>query len=64
MKGFFPLAIEAARQFEAGQLRAPLIILATADEESSRITSYNVCYTKLLRQKHLLIWDKSAPYLF
>ncbi len=35
MKGFFPLAIEAARQFEAGQLRAPLIILATADEESS-----------------------------
>lgn len=35
MKGFFPLAIEAARRFEARQLRTPLIILATADEESS-----------------------------
>lgn len=35
MKGFFALAIEAARQFDAGQLKQPLIILATADEESS-----------------------------
>jgi len=35
MKGFFALAIEAARQFEAEQLKQPLIILATADEESS-----------------------------
>ncbi|MFO7592702.1 MAG: acetylornithine deacetylase [Pseudomonadota bacterium] len=35
MKGFFALAIEAARQFEANQLKHPLIILATADEESS-----------------------------
>lgn len=38
MKGFFPIAIEAARKF-AGQkqqpLQQPLIILATADEESS-----------------------------
>jgi acetylornithine deacetylase len=35
MKGFFPLAIEAARRFRAQDLRHPLIILATADEESS-----------------------------
>lgn len=35
MKGFFPLAIEAARRFGADDLRRPLIILATADEESS-----------------------------
>ena len=35
MKGFFALAIEAARQFQAEQLQQPLIILATADEESS-----------------------------
>ncbi len=35
MKGFFPLAIAAAQQF-AGQVpTAPLVILATADEESS-----------------------------
>jgi len=35
MKSFFALAMEAAQQFEAGKLSAPLILLATADEESS-----------------------------
>ncbi len=35
MKGFFPIAIEAASTFSATQLKQPLIILATADEESS-----------------------------
>ncbi|NHN37106.1 acetylornithine deacetylase [Pseudomaricurvus alcaniphilus] len=35
MKGFFPVAIEAARAFADKPLRQPLIILATADEESS-----------------------------
>jgi acetylornithine deacetylase len=35
MKSFFALAIEAARQFDANKLKAPLIFLATADEESS-----------------------------
>ncbi len=35
MKGFFPLAIEAAKAFVDQKLQQPLIILATADEESS-----------------------------
>jgi acetylornithine deacetylase len=35
MKGFFPLVIEAVRGIDAGRLQAPLIVLATADEESS-----------------------------
>lgn len=35
MKGFFGAALHAASRFEAGQLREPLILLATADEESS-----------------------------
>ncbi|WP_438951007.1 acetylornithine deacetylase [Porticoccus sp.] len=35
MKGFFPLVIEAARQFSTQTLQQPLIVLATADEESS-----------------------------
>jgi acetylornithine deacetylase len=35
MKAFFALAIEAARDLRASELSAPLIILATADEESS-----------------------------
>jgi acetylornithine deacetylase len=35
MKGFFALAIEAAKYFLDQPLKQPLIILATADEESS-----------------------------
>lgn len=35
MKGFFPVAIEAAKAFIDTPLQQPLIILATADEESS-----------------------------
>jgi acetylornithine deacetylase len=35
MKGFFPLVIHAAQQFTNTSLQNPLIILATADEESS-----------------------------
>ena len=35
MKGFFAFALEAARAFSDATLRQPLILLATADEESS-----------------------------
>jgi acetylornithine deacetylase len=35
MKGFFPLAIAAASAFSAADLKKPLMLLATADEESS-----------------------------
>ena len=35
MKGFFPLAIEAAWRACAAEFREPLVILATADEESA-----------------------------
>ncbi len=35
MKGFFAVAIEAVRQYTAKDLRQPIILLATADEESS-----------------------------
>ena len=35
MKGFFPLAIEAARAVTGKALQQPLIVLATADEETS-----------------------------
>ncbi|MDB2384506.1 acetylornithine deacetylase [Endozoicomonas sp.] len=35
MKGFFVLAMEAAKDFLSAPLKSPLIILATADEESS-----------------------------
>lgn len=35
MKGFFPVVLRAAQAFRADQLREPLTIVATADEEST-----------------------------
>lgn len=35
MKGFFPVVLAAAQQFANARLQQPLIVLATADEESS-----------------------------
>lgn len=35
MKGFFPLVMEAAKAFKDETLQQPLIVLATADEETS-----------------------------
>lgn len=35
MKSFFALAIEAAKHYQAKDLKEPLILIATADEESS-----------------------------
>ena len=34
MKGFFPLVLEAVRELDPATLRHPLVVLATADEES------------------------------
>jgi acetylornithine deacetylase len=35
MKGFFPIIVEALRQLEGAELTQPLVVIATADEESS-----------------------------
>ncbi|MBX3248758.1 MAG: acetylornithine deacetylase [Myxococcales bacterium] len=35
MKGFFGAALHAAQRFSAGQLREPLVLIGTADEEST-----------------------------
>lgn len=35
MKGFFPVALAAIEQFKSSKLQQPIIVLATADEESS-----------------------------
>ena len=37
MKAFFALAIEAVRELRAGDLEQPLVLLATADEESGML---------------------------
>ncbi len=35
MKGFFPLVMEAVKEFKSAAFKQPLIVLATADEETS-----------------------------
>ena len=46
MKGFFAVVIEAVRELPLDQLKQPLVILATADEESS------MCGAKSLTELH------------
>ena len=46
MKGFFAVVLEALREIDLGRLKNPLILLATADEESS------MCGAKALLETH------------
>lgn len=46
MKGFFAVVLDAIRDIDLARLRHPLILLATADEESS------MCGAKSLRDTH------------
>lgn len=46
MKGFFAVALDAIRDLDLARLRHPLILIATADEESS------MCGAKALRDTH------------
>lgn len=48
MKCFLAIAIEAARRFSAADLRRPLTILATADEESSMHGAKALCQRERL----------------
>ncbi|HMZ71449.1 MAG TPA: acetylornithine deacetylase [Pseudomonadales bacterium] len=60
MKGFFPLAIEAARQFAGQKLNAPLIILATADEESSMCGARQLVALGRPRGRHAVIGEPTG----
>lgn len=57
MKGFFPIAIEAARRFSSKKLAAPLIILATADEESSMCGARQLVELGRPRGRHAVIGE-------
>jgi acetylornithine deacetylase len=60
MKGFFPLVIEAARRFRAAELRHPLIVLATADEESSMEGARALVRAGRPRARHALIGEPTG----
>ncbi|MEJ2439292.1 MAG: acetylornithine deacetylase [Gammaproteobacteria bacterium] len=60
MKSFFALAMEAARQFDAGKLRAPLILLATADEESSMEGAMSLVAADKPKAKYAIVGEPTG----
>ncbi|MDX2350199.1 MAG: acetylornithine deacetylase [Porticoccus sp.] len=60
MKGFFPLAIEAAKTFLNQPLQQPLIILATADEESSMMGAQALAEAGKPKARYALIGEPTG----
>ncbi len=60
MKGFFPIAIEAARAFLDAPLQQPLMILATADEESSMAGARALASQGFPKARHAVIGEPTG----
>ena len=60
MKAFLALAIEASRELRAGDLQQPLIILATADEETSMAGAKALVERGLPRARHAVIGEPTG----
>ncbi len=60
MKSFFALALEAARGIKANELHSPLIILATADEESSMRGARALVEARRPLGRHALIGEPTG----
>ncbi len=60
MKSFFALAIEAARSFDPKSLRRPLVLLATADEESTMAGAKNLVERGLKPGRFALIGEPTG----
>jgi acetylornithine deacetylase len=60
MKGFFALAIAAARKFSVTDLNAPLVIVATADEESTMNGARELAASGRLQAGHVVIGEPTG----
>ncbi len=60
MKSFMGLAIEAAKQFNARQFKSPLILLATADEESSMEGATSLVQADKPKAKYAVIGEPTG----
>ncbi len=60
MKGFFALAIEVLREVDFRQLRHPLILLATADEESTMCGARSLVKLQRRLGRHALIGEPTG----
>ena len=57
MKGFFAVALEAAQAFRGQRLREPLILVATADEESSMDGANQLVAAGRPRARHAIVGE-------
>lgn len=60
MKGFFPLALEAASAFDERNLNAPLTLLATADEETTMAGARHLAETGNLTSSVAVIGEPTS----
>tara|TARA_B100001059_G_scaffold199664_2_gene206120 strand:- start:5755 stop:6903 length:1149 start_codon:yes stop_codon:yes gene_type:complete len=60
MKGFFPLIIEAVRSYVDQPFKQPLIVLATADEESSMSGARALVASGLPKARHAVIGEPTG----
>lgn len=60
MKAFLALALEASRELRASDLKEPLIILATADEETSMAGAKALVDRNLPRARHAVIGEPTG----
>ncbi|MEN8175456.1 MAG: acetylornithine deacetylase [Pseudomonadota bacterium] len=60
MKGFFAVVIEALRDFDLSQLKQPLLILATADEESTMCGAKALHEARVPLGRHAVIGEPTG----
>jgi acetylornithine deacetylase len=60
MKGFFPVVMEAVRQLGDVELREPLIVLATADEETSMFGARSLVEQGIPRARYAIIGEPTG----
>lgn len=60
MKGFFALVLEAIRDIDLGRLRQPLILLATANEESDMCGARSLLDTHRRLGRHAVIGEPTG----
>ncbi|WP_150304612.1 acetylornithine deacetylase [Pseudomonas saliphila] len=60
MKGFFPLIIEAVKDYLGRPFRRPLIVLATADEESAMTGARALVASDLHHARHAVIGEPTG----
>ncbi|MFZ4737253.1 MAG: acetylornithine deacetylase [Bradymonadia bacterium] len=60
MKSFFAVALEAAARFDAADLQAPLVVLATADEECSMSGARALVHAGRSLGRHAIIGEPTG----